>query len=359
MIEPATALDQYFRDLEANDRYSGVVRISRGGTPLFARAYGYASRNWMIPNTLETRFDTASITKLFTAVATLQMIDRGLFGLETGVIDFLGLEGTTISRDVTVFHLLTHTSGIGDDVEEEDGELYEDLWKTRCSYLVTSTADFLPQFVHKPPNFPPGQGCRYCNCGYVLLGLMIERATGLGYRDYVRTRIFQPAGMSHSGFFRMDRAVHNVAEGCDPVRAEDGRVVSWKRNIYSFPPVGSPDSGAHVTADDLDGFLCAVQSGVLLSAESTRAFLSPQVHYRDRDGWTQMYGYGLWFYVEAAGRVICYQKEGVNAGVSAVMRFFPAQDINVILLSNMEDGVWEPVWKVHEMVVLGQLEGGE
>jgi hypothetical protein len=72
-----------------------------------------------------------------------------------------------------------------------------------------------------------------------------------------------------------------------------------------------------------------------------------------------MYGYGLWFYVEAAGRVICYQKEGVNAGVSAVMRFFPAQDINVILLSNMEDGVWEPVWKVHEMVVLGQLEGGE
>jgi hypothetical protein len=68
-----------------------------------------------------------------------------------------------------------------------------------------------------------------------------------------------------------------------------------------------------------------------------------------------MYGYGLWFYVDRSGQVVCYQKEGINAGVSGLIRHFPEQDINVVLLSNMENGVWEPVWKIHEMVVVGDI----
>ena len=113
MIEPQ-ALDAYFRELEGRDAYSGVVLITQAQETLFAGAYGYASCAWKIPNTLETRFDTASLTKLFTAVATLQLIDRGLLAFDTPVVDFLGLEGTAISPEVTVYHLLTHTSGIGD-----------------------------------------------------------------------------------------------------------------------------------------------------------------------------------------------------------------------------------------------------
>ncbi|MFN2225257.1 MAG: hypothetical protein ACK2UY_03100, partial [Anaerolineae bacterium] len=101
----------------------------------------------------------------------------------------------------------------------------------------------------------------------------------------------------------------------------------------------------------LDRFLRAVQAGALLSPELTRAFLSPHVHYRHREGWTMKYGLVFWFYVDAAGEVVCCQKEGVNAGVSGAMRYFPAQDLNVVLLSNMEDGAWDPVWKIHEMVV--------
>ena len=130
-----------------------------------------------VPNTLDTRFDTASTTKLFTAVATLQLIDAGAFGLDTSAGQYLGLEGTAISPDVTVRHLLTHTSGIGDDADKEAGESYEAVWRDAGpNYTVTETADFLPQFVHRPPNFIPGAGCRYNNCGYVLLGLMVERA---------------------------------------------------------------------------------------------------------------------------------------------------------------------------------------
>jgi CubicO group peptidase (beta-lactamase class C family) len=344
-------LDSYFQALEAQQAFSGVVLITKGEIQLYAAAYGYASRAWQVRNTMAMRFDTASITKLFTSVATLQCIEQGLFSFDTSAIDFLELEGTAISKDVQVVHLLTHTSGIGDDSEEEDGEKYADVWKTRSNYLVRHTADFLPQFMHKPPNFPPGQGCRYCNCSYVLLGLMIEKVSGMDFRDYVRQHILARAEMTHSDFFQQDHVNEHVAEGSDPICADDGAIVGWKKNIYSFPPIGSPDSGAHVTAGDLDRFLRALQSGRLLSPELTKAFLTPQVLYREYEDRTLMFGYGLKFWLDRSGEVICYQKEGINAGVSGLIRHFPALDINVVLLSNMEDGVWEPVRKIHELVV--------
>jgi len=351
-----TTLDQYFRTLEADTKFSGVVLITRGASVLYASAYGYASRAWNVRNTLAMRFDTASITKLFTAVATLQLIDRGLLAFDTSAVDFLELPGTAISRQVTVFHLLTHTSGIADDADEEAGEKYADLFRTKPNYSIRTTADFLPQFVHKPPNFAPGQGCRYCNCGYVLLGLMIERATGAQYRDYVRQQVFARAGMPDSDFFEKDLVYENVAEGCDPIYTADGTIGGWQKNIYAFPPIGSPDSGAYVTAGDLDRFLRSVQAGHLLSAELTAAFLTPQVHYRQRDDWTMMYGHGLWFHVDRAGQTVCYQKEGINAGVSGLIRHFPAHDINVVLLSTMESGAWEPIRKIHDLVVGGGFQ---
>ena len=351
------SIDSYFRELEEQNKYSGVVLLTRGASRLFAGAYGYASRSWKKRNTLDTRFDTASITKLLTSVAVLQHIERGSFGFETSAIDYLKLKNTSISKDVQVLHLLTHTSGIGDDVEEEDHEDYEEIWKTKPNYSVTTTADFLPQFAHKSPNFPPGKRCRYCNCGYVLLGLMIEQASGMPYRDYVREHVFARAGMQHSDFLRLDRVHENVAEGSDPIRDKDNNVVGWKRNIYSFPPVGSPDSGAHVTAGDLDIFLRAARNNRLLTPEMTETFFTPQVHYRDKETYTMKYGYGLWFYVDHLGTIVCCQKEGYNAGVSGIVRYFPERDINVVLLSNVADGAWDPVWKIHEMVVSGSLDG--
>ena len=348
-------LDRYFQELEAEEKYSGVVLLTQGKSHLYSTALGYASRPWKVGNTLDIRFDTASITKLFTSVGMLQLVDQGYFDLDTGVIEFINLDDTAISREVNVFQLLTHTSGIGDDCEEEDGQVYEDLWKTKPNYSVTTTTDFLPQFIHKPPNFPPGQSCRYCNCGYLLLGLMIEKASGMAFRDYVRQNVFARAGMAHSDFLRTDRVHENVAEGSDPILDEHGNVQGWKKNIYSFPVIGSPDSGAYVTVSDLNKFLRAVKAGKLLSPELTKAFLTPQVHYRAMDNWTKMYGYGLWFYVDKSDRIVCYQKEGINAGVSGLIRHYPEQDITVILLSNLEDGVWEPVRVIHEMVVSGEL----
>jgi CubicO group peptidase (beta-lactamase class C family) len=350
-------LDRYFQQRAQDDTFSGVALITQGRAQLFAGAYGYASRSWHIPNTLATRFDTASVTMLFTAVATLQLIERGALAFETPVVKTLGLQGTAITPTVTVAHLLTHTSGIADDADEESGEDYADVWKTRPNYAVTETADFLPQFAYKPPNFPPGQGCRYCNCGYVLLGLLIEKASGLPYRDYVRQHIFGPAGMLHSEFFRLDEVNAEVAEGADPLRDEQGAIVDWKKSIYSHPPIGSPDGGAYVTASDLDRFLRQIKASVLLSAPYARAFFTPQVLHQVREEWREMYGYGLQFAVDESGNVLFTEKEGMWAGTSAVIQHYPAHDLNVVLLSNTEIGVWEPRRAIHRLLLVsGKLD---
>ncbi|HEX2506482.1 MAG TPA: serine hydrolase domain-containing protein, partial [Gaiellaceae bacterium] len=165
------AVEAGLRELEAADRFSGVVGVKRGNHDLLSGAFGYASRTWDVPMAPGMRFDSASITKVFTAVATLQLVESGAFDLDTSVIEYLRLQGTGISAAVTPYHLLSHTSGIADDADEEAGERYEDLFRERPpNYALLETVDFLPQFVGKRPNFPPGTGCRYCNAGYVLLG---------------------------------------------------------------------------------------------------------------------------------------------------------------------------------------------
>src|SRR5258708_280712 len=141
MMLDTAELDHYFRARSEQDKFSGVALITQGRSQLFAGAYGYASRSWRIPNSLATRFDTAPITRLFTAVAGLQLIDQGRLSLETRVTERLGLQDTTVSSAVNVFHLLTHTSGLGDDAEEEDGEDYAALWRDKPNYSVTTTAD--------------------------------------------------------------------------------------------------------------------------------------------------------------------------------------------------------------------------
>lgn len=385
--ERLAALDDHLRAAADADEFSGVVRIERHGEEVFERAYGLASRRWGVPVRPTTRFDVASVTKLFTAVAVLQLVGDGRLRLDDRIHDHVDLAGTKIPREVTLRHLLTHSSGIADDADEEAGESYEDLWVERPSYSVTRTADFLPGFVHKEPNFAPGEGCRYCNVGFVLAGLALENVTGTTYREYVREHVFARAGMTASGFFRMDEAVPDVAEGWEPVRTRGddgarGPVTGWRQNIYSYPPVGSPDGGAHVTARDLTRFLAAVRGGELLPPDLTRAFLTPQVKHDDGDteeteGKTGPdlppadrtaavhYGFGLEFELLADGSVRSAYKEGINTGSSAMLRHYPdpvaqtasadlppagAPGVTVAVVSNAESDAWEPVRFVDALV---------
>ena len=337
------AIDAYLRARADADEFSGVIRLERSGDVLLERGYGLASRAWGVPCSPEQRYDTASVTKLFTAVAALQQVEAGAFSLDTSVTAYLELRGTTIAAEVTPYHLLTHTSGIGDDADEEDGVSYESLFADRPNYAIAETVDLLPQCAHNEPKFAPGQGTRYCNCSYVLLGLMVERASGMPYREYVMRDVFGPAGMNRSGFFRMDRIEPDVAEGADPVTDADGGLAGWRRGIYSYPPVGSPDGGAYVTARDLIAFHHAVRGGRLLGEELTAAILQPKEDYRELETGSHLTGYGFEFEVRADGDVTTYWKEGINVGVSAILAHWPRQDVTFSVLSNREDGAWKPI----------------
>ena len=197
--------------------FPGVVVVRHAGAIVFSEAYGYATPRWQIPNTVDTRFDTASITKLFTSVAVLQQVGAGRLDLDASIHSYVDLSGTTISDTVTLRHLLTHTSGIADDADEEAGEVYADLFVNRPCYAVMETADFLPQFAHKPALAEPGAQARYCNASYVLAGLALERVVDEFYRSYVTREVFQRAGMTTAGFFDRRDAVPGVAEGWDLV----------------------------------------------------------------------------------------------------------------------------------------------
>ncbi|HPG76687.1 MAG TPA: serine hydrolase domain-containing protein [Rhodoglobus sp.] len=329
-----SGLDEFL----AEQQFSGVVLVRRGPTTVYEAANGVATPRWGIPNTLDTRFDTASITKLFTSAAVLHLVGKGELDLETSIHHYVDLEGTTISPDVTLLHLLTHTSGIADDADEEAGEKYEDLFLEKPNYAIIETADFLPQFAHKEPLAAPGVECRYCNVGYVLAGLAIERVTGQSYRQYVFDEVFIRAGMLDSGFYDRREAAPRVAEGWDLI---DG---VWRSNIYSYPPIGSPDGGAHVTASDLVRFIQAVRGGELLNAEFTTEFLLPQVEH-DEATW---YGFGLEFDMNEDGTVRSYYKDGINPGASGIVRHYLEEGLDIVVLSNTEEGAWPVIQELDE-----------
>jgi len=326
------------RHVESGE-FSGVALVTQGDTVILHEAYGFAHRGFAVPNTIETRFDIASVTKLFTATAIMQLVERGEIDLDTAVMPYLGIAGTRISDGVTVYHCLTHTSGIGDDADEEAGEDYEALFIDKPNYSLRETKDFLPQFVDKEPNFPPGEGTRYNNVAFVLLGLVIEQASGLSYRDYVRQHVFERAGMTGADFCAMDGVHAHFAEHYKKIEHDNGEA-EWRKNIYSYPPIGSPDGGATVTALDLDRFVRALGSGRLVSPESASTMLTPQARVRETATGSHWIGLAAQIDVDLDGKVRAWGKDGINAGVASQATYYPDVDMSVILLANQDCNVW-------------------
>jgi len=346
---------------EAEELFSGALLVTSGNRELLASARGLAHRGFSVPNTVGTRFDTASLGKLFTAAATFRLVDRGLLDLDAPVRDLAGLEGTAIPADVTVRHCLTHSSGIADDADEEAGEDYEEIWKENPCYMVRETRDFIPQFAYKPPLFKAGTQSRYNNCAYVLVGLALEAKTGLPFREVVEREVLGPAGLADTGYFAKDSVAPNVAEGYATVEegaatsagdstpggatpggaAADGAPTGFRKNIYAFPPVGSPDAGVITTVRDLRKLFLAIEADGFLSPGLRAEFLSPKIDAFTLDsGELRRYGYCLEHDLATSGRRIRYGKDGCNPGVAAIAMRYPDSDGFVAILANQDADVW-------------------
>ncbi len=326
---------------EEEDFFSGTVLVTRDGEELFAEARGFAHRGFSVPNVLETRFDTASLGKLFTAAAAFRLVDRGVISLDETVVAAAGLVGTSIPKDVTLRHCLTHSSGIADDADEEAGEDYEELWKVKPCYMIRECADFLPQFAYKEPLFPAGTRSRYNNCAYVLVGLALERRTGTGFREIVSQEVIAPAGLSGTGYFPKDGVEPLIAEGYATVEGAGGTIAGFRKNMYSFPPVGSPDAGILTTVRDLAKLFAALESGCFLSKELHSELLNPVTDgFSLQNGDRRRYGYCLEHDFDPAGRLVRYGKDGVNPGVAAIAMRYPGCDGFIAILANQDTDVW-------------------
>lgn len=326
-------LDAQLREWVEQRDFSGVAVITRAGVTEFEGCYGLANRADAVPVRAGTRFGLASLTKMFTAVAVVDQVRRGAVGFDTPVVNVLppGRRPSTLRPDVTVHHLLTHTSGIADYFEEEEPQGsgdYADLWVDRSCYRMLRPADFLPMFGDLAPYRGPGQRFQYSNAGYIVLGLILEELTGRPYTEVVTGAVFDPAGMTASGFFALDEARPDVAVGYLPPREPGG---PWRSNIYSIPLVGGADGGAFSNAADLDRFLHAYSNGTLTGPELRDAMLTP--HCPVEDGLAM--GYSVYLYGE--GRTRRFGHSGGDPGCEVLIQRLPALDANTIALCNMND----------------------
>ena len=322
-----SVLRQVLDEVAEEVDFSGVVRVDAGPRVLVSAAYGLADRTLGVANTTETRFATASGTKLFTALAVGRLIDDGRCSLDSRLLDLVTVELPGVSADVTVRHLLSHTSGVYDYYDEEIIEDSDSFELAIPPHKLLKPTDYLPLVAAGNQKFPPGARFSYSNGGYVLLGMLIEQLVG-DYHRYVEDNVMRAAGMTASGFFRFDELPASTATGYLNVH---GR---WRSNIYVLPVIGGPDGGAFVAADDMVLLWQALLSYRLLSPELTRMFLAKTAH----DQGNRYYGCGLWIEDDGSEPPV-YAAVGADAGVSFSSACF-GNDIVATIASNVSRGAW-------------------
>ena len=321
-----------------NEPFFGVVLVSDSEGDVFVRCCGYANRSWKVPNRRDTRFRIASVGKMHTAAAILQLVERGLLSLDAGIVELLDLEDTQISKEVTIRHLLTMTSGIADWIDESATSRWnwEALKRTTPLYLLREAADYLPLFVNRQPRFPPGESWAYCNANYVLLGMAIEKASSLPYPDYMRQNIFLPAGMADTDFLPADAAADRVAEGYVPILSDDRNLVGWKSNVYDLTIEGGADGGSTSTADDLIRFTQLLRQGKIIGPALLAEMLTPAIEtpFSPQLGYRWWYGYGIEIVSDMDGRIIRWGHGGEEAGVSCRLHHYPNSGLDVAIMGN-------------------------
>lgn len=347
-----TKLERALSKRARAQQFSGAILIRQGRDDLLRRAYGFANRTWNIKNKSDMRFRIASVGKMFTAAAIVQMIEAGKMTLDMHIVETLDLRGTKLPSEMTVYHALTMTSGIADWIDEE-AEDFAAEWKKFCRehplYLLRRDADYLPIFSNLEPYSPVGEKHRYNGAGYMLLGLMIEKITGSSYFEYMRQNIFARAGMTQTDFIDLDEVYPNVAEGYIPIKDTSGAVINWKKNYYATTAGGAADGGETSTLDDLLKFSRALRTGKLCSRESAESMLTPKVIADENDPrWR--YGFGCFILMDEKEQILRWGHTGEEDGVSCRLLYYPQHDVDVIILGNQSSCAGIASRDIHEAI---------
>jgi CubicO group peptidase (beta-lactamase class C family) len=332
-LSEAEVIDQTRRIVDrvcANDAFSGTVLLARRDEVLYSHACGEASKRFGVPVDMDTRFNLSSITKSFTGTAIVQLAEAGALSYEDPLSEHVDESWLPheISSRITIHHLLTHTSGLGDYYTEE----YRDASRA----LYRRLEDFKPLVHEDTLAFEPGSSFRYSNTGMFLLGVVIENVSGESYFDYVRKNIFRPAGMDDTGYFERDEPVSNVAIGYyrDPA-SETG----WREDTFRLSVVGTPATQAYSTVRDLHRFALALLDGTLVS-DSTREVM-----------WTRHgEGDGYGFQVDERVVGMAVGHTGGSWGASSHLTIYPTAGYVVVALSNYRTGASPLVERIEQLI---------
>jgi D-alanyl-D-alanine carboxypeptidase len=307
------ALAAHARERAAVDEFAGAVLVARHGKVLLQDAWGRADRKAGTANTPATRFRIGSMNKMFTAIATLQLVEAHKLALDDPIGQHLpDYPNRDIAAKVTVRHLLTHTGGTGDIFGPEFEEHRLTLREHR---------DYLKLYGSRGLTHEPGARFEYSNYGFVLLGALIEHVSGVSYDDYVRDHVFRRAGMRSTGSLPEAVDVPNRAVGY--LRSSPGS--DWVPNTDTLPWRGTAAGGGYSTVGDLLRFAQALRSGKLISTATLAEATLPH---------QQQYGYG--FGVQGQGPLRSYGHSGGAPGMNGELRVFPELGYVVISLSNLD-----------------------
>lgn len=312
--EAPRRIDAKLAELYPADGPGAVVLVARGGEVLLRKAYGLANLEHEVPLAPESVFRIASVTKLFTATAILQLAEPGELGLDDDVTEYLP-DFPTYGETITIRHLLTHTSGIAEYLDGPDLRAWIRS-ELELAELVDSIAD-------REPGFEPGKSSAYSNSNYVLLAAVIERVAGQPYDEFLREHIFEPAGMEDTRCGAAADIVPRRAAGYE--RSTEGFVDEKDYSMSIL--VGAGD--ALSTVDDLQRFFAALLAGQLLEPETLRRSIEPA---RLDDGKSTRFGYG-WELEQVRGRRAA-MKGGALSGFTHYVLLMPDDDVQVILLTN-------------------------
>lgn len=331
-----TALDR----VVAETAFDGVIRVDDAAGVVVARAHGLADRAHGIANTVDTRIGMASGSKLFTALAALRLVEQGIVRLDTTARSLLGDELPLIAADVTVEHLLTHRSGIGDYLDEEQVDDIADYVLGVPVHTLATTADFVPLLDGHPTVFPAGGRFAYNNAGFLVLAALIERATGRLFHDLVDELVIRPAGMTDTAFLRLDELPGDAAVGYLYPLAHERAL---RTNVLHLPVRANGDGGAFTTAADAHTLWRAFFAGRIVSAATRELMLEPR---SDVPGEDARHGLGIWLARTGAGVLM----DGYDAGQSFRSWHDPERQVSHTVLSNSSNGAWPVVRVLRDLV---------
>jgi CubicO group peptidase (beta-lactamase class C family) len=341
-------------ELEASG-FAGVAYVvgEHDEAPLTIQR-GLADRAAGVPITAETRFGVASISKLVTGATVARLVDAGVVAWADRYVDLVAAEWRPPALDpaVTIGELLGHTSGFGDyfDEDEDDAD-YGEIWTRIAPGTMRGPKDFWPLLRDLPQKSPRGERALYNNGAYVLVGIALEERTGRSFPAAVAEQVFQPLGMTRSGFWALDAVVGELAVGYQP--PPDGST-DWRTNVHVVPVMGGPDGGVQVTVRDLVRLIDGVSgrgSGAAFLRRETRAELIGP-HATSADG-TFRYGRGVIHVGE--GPSARFGHTGEDPGASARIWTYPATGERVAVVSNVTEGAGAVTRRIDALL----LEAGE